>query len=514
MPKVPYTPYPTMTGAEVAAPRVDIPASPALFGAEIGAGEEKLGQGFEQVGQAAAAIQNLKDEVTTNTAVTSNFKKVDMMNGTFEQLPGDQQQAGLPAHIDAMTKTVADDSANMSVNQKLMFQRQTLWNLRAQIARAQTSADTSYHAFARDNIVGDINNTVDHAIRNVDNDALFHLDMQNITEKFTKLSAMDRVPTAMMQYNLRKTFDNIAGKMVNAIALGPKEDVNRAQAVLNTLKPQMSAAATEQAQAKIDDKRNDIEAKHWSRDKAQTVAPLIGGSNTTGVVVQPGSQPTEPVTPIPPAQPSATPKPEIRSEIDPATDALNRGDYLAFATETYRPHAPKIQLASLPGVMQNLPARGGPEVASAIADASQRYNLDPNTMNAIASIESSNNPGSNRNRATQYKGLFQIGKEEWKRYGEGDIYNPRDNAMAAARMLKDHQSWFRERYGRNPSDGELYMMHQQGRGFFSRGATTNIAGNRFPGMRGPQSRQSFQQGWANELARRKMLLSGPETVGA
>lgn len=509
MPRVPYTPYPTMTGAEVAAPRVDIPTSPAMFGATIGAGEEALGRGLGQVGEAAANIQNLHDEVTTNQAVTANFKKVDMMNGKFEQLPGDQQQAQLSDHIDNMRKTVDDDSAGMTLNQKLMFDRQTLWNLRAQIARAQTSADTTYHAFARDSLSAGIDNDVDHAIRNIDNDALFHLDMQAISEKYAKLSTMDRVPVERMQANLRKTFDNVAGKMVKAIALGPKEDVNRAQMILNELTPQMSAAAVQQWQAIITDKSNDIDAHHWSLDKARSVAPLIGGT-TGSVVVEPGTQPTEPVVPIPGAQPTAVPKPEIRSDIDPATDALNRGDYLAFATETYRPHAPRVQLAALPREMQGLPARGTAEVTSAIQEASTAYGLDAGTMSAIASIESSNNPNSNRRAATQYKGLFQIGKDEWRRYGEGDIYNPRDNAMAAARMLADHQQWFRERYGRNPSDAELYMMHQQGRGFYSRGVMANIGGNRYPGMRGPQSQASFQAGWANEIARRKMLLATAE----
>ena len=513
MPRIPYTRYPDLGPQQVPGPRIDIPPASniAAFGGNIGAAEERLGAGIADVGTAAANIQNLKDEVTTNQAVTQNFKTIDVMNGQFQQLPGDQQQAGLDAHIDAMRNQVQSDSANMTVNQKLMFDRQTLWNLRAQISRAVSSADQSYHAFARDSIVGGINNDVDHAIRNIDNDALFHLDMQAISEKYSRLATMDRVPVQMMQYNLRKTFDAVAGKMVRAIALGPREDVGRAQSVLDTLSGQMSAPVTQQLQAIIDDKKNDIEAKHWSRDTSNRVAPFIGGSNTTGVVVQPGTAPTEPVVPIPSVEPSPGPKPEIRSEIDPAQDALNRGDYLAFATETYRPHAPPVQLASLPRAM---PERGSVEVNGAIDNASRQYGLDPNTMRAIASIESDNNPGSNRRRATQYKGLFQIGKDEWRRYGEGDIYNATDNAMAAARMLADHKTWFQQQYGRAPTDTELYMMHQQGRGFFTRGAMTNIRGNPYPGMRGPQSHGSFQAGWGQELARRKMLLAGPEFAGA
>jgi hypothetical protein len=464
---------------------------------------------MEQFGASMAQIQNLRDEVNVNQAVTSNFKKIDLMNGEFERLPGDQQDATLPQHIDSMRRAVDTDSAGMTVNQKLMFDRQTLWNLRAQMARAVSSANSSYHVFARDQLVGGVNNDIDHAIGNFENDAIVHLDLQHAMEKYAKIATMDHVPVEQMQYNTKQTMDRIAGRMIRSVINGPKQDTAWAERFLNTFGGQMTNAGRFQLKQIIDDKKNDLDAHRISRETAGEVEPLIGGSNTTGVVVPPA---TPPVEPLPPAAPTQA-KPDIRSEISPAQDALNRGDYLAFATETYRPHAPQVQLAALPREMRELPARGGVEVTSAIDEAAQRYNLDPNTMRAIASIESSNNPGSNRARATQYKGLFQLGKDEWRRYGEGDIYNARDNATAAARLMADHQTWFRERYGRNPTDAELYMMHQQGRGFYSRGAMTNISGNRYPGMRGPQSRTSFQQGWANELARRKMLLAGPEMAG-
>ena len=46
------------------------------------------------------------------------------------------------------------------------------------------------------------------------------------------------------------------------------------------------------------------------------------------------------------------------------------------------------------------------------------------------------------------------------------------------------------------------MMHQQGRGFYSRGSMTNIGGNPYPGMRGPQTHESFEAGWGREIERR------------
>jgi hypothetical protein len=156
-------------------------------------------------------------------------------------------------------------------------------------------------------------------------------------------------------------------------------------------------------------------------------------------------------------------------------------------------------------------------VGDAIDAAAARHGLDPATLKGIASIESSWNPDSNRNKATQYKGLFQMGTDEWRQYGgKGDVYNAADNADAAARMLSDHSRWFQDNYGRSPNPGELYMMHQQGRGHFTQGALTNVAGNPYPGMQGPQTPESFRQGWAAELDRRMAPFggAGPSTAVA
>ncbi len=43
-----------------------------------------------------------------------------------------------------------------------------------------------------------------------------------------------------------------------------------------------------------------------------------------------------------------------------------------------------------------------------------------------------------------YRGLFQMGKKEWRRYGEGgDVFDPWDNAEGALRLYEDRrwQPW-------------------------------------------------------------------------
>lgn len=191
--------------------------------------------------------------------------------------------------------------------------------------------------------------------------------------------------------------------------------------------------------------------------------------------------------------------------------------------------APSVRVASLttpsqpfqysgepaPPADQTMPAQMRPTggtVGSAIDSAAKQYGLNPVTLRGIASIESSWNPDSNRNRPTQYKGLFQIGSNEWRQYGQGNIYNAQDNANAAAKMLADHAAWFGQKYGREPTPGELYMMHLQGRGFYQNGTMTNVVGNPYPGMRGPQTPQSFEAGWSAELARRMKNYGGADSV--
>jgi len=171
---------------------------------------------------------------------------------------------------------------------------------------------------------------------------------------------------------------------------------------------------------------------------------------------------------------------------------------------------PSAQSSGKPSGKSYAPSQGGSpftqgssETDKAIQDASRAHDLDPNTMRAIASIESSMNPSSNANRSTQYKGLYQIGRNEWQRFGQGNIYSAQDNAMGAARMFDANRAQFKQRFGRNPTDTELYMMHQQGLGFYTRGAMTNIGGNPYPGMHGAQTHESFEAGWGREVARRK-----------
>ncbi len=73
---------------------------------------------------------------------------------------------------------------------------------------------------------------------------------------------------------------------------------------------------------------------------------------------------------------------------------------------------------------------------------------------AYVNIESGGNPNA---RTGSYSGLLQMGPDEIKRYGGSDIEH-------GTQMLADRAAEFEAKHGRQPSGGELYMVHQQGAG--------------------------------------------------
>ena len=136
--------------------------------------------------------------------------------------------------------------------------------------------------------------------------------------------------------------------------------------------------------------------------------------------------------------------------------------------------------------------------------------MDPAHWRAVAQIESSVNPQSNRGNDTQFKGLFQLGHGVWHDHGSGDIYNPMDNAIAAAKYAQANGAIFRGAFGRDPTPIETYIMHQQGPGFYTKGQMSNIAGNPYsPKMNASlETPQSFEEGWRRNMEDKVARMGG------
>ena len=94
-----------------------------------------------------------------------------------------------------------------------------------------------------------------------------------------------------------------------------------------------------------------------------------------------------------------------------------------------------------------------------IREAASLYGLDLAMMMSIAKVESNFDP---RARTGSYKGLFQLSDYEFEKYGDGSIWDARDNARAAAHMFIVQAEKFKWAVGHYPDYAERYIVHQQG----------------------------------------------------
>jgi hypothetical protein len=102
---------------------------------------------------------------------------------------------------------------------------------------------------------------------------------------------------------------------------------------------------------------------------------------------------------------------------------------------------------------------GGLGVNAALDKASAATGVPIGMLRTFAKIESGGNPNATKG---SYSGLFQLSDAEFKKYGGGNILDPVDNAMAAARKIAAESEAFSSKYGREPTAGDLYLIHQQG----------------------------------------------------
>jgi hypothetical protein len=105
-----------------------------------------------------------------------------------------------------------------------------------------------------------------------------------------------------------------------------------------------------------------------------------------------------------------------------------------------------------------------PDIIQIVTQAAQDNGVDPALLLRIANIESGGDPN---NRTGSYRGLFQLGSDEFKQYGSGDIYDPTANANAAAKKIAAESSQFEKTYGRPATATDIYLIHNQGAGGYA-----------------------------------------------
>ncbi len=130
-----------------------------------------------------------------------------------------------------------------------------------------------------------------------------------------------------------------------------------------------------------------------------------------------------------------------------------------YADLVYSETPPQIKPADVvQEQLKNIPLGSPAEEIERISDA---FGMENRYMLAVAKIESDFEPN---NRTGKYLGLYQLSNHEFERYGptKGSIYNPRDNAIAAAAKMQTEEGMFKLGTRHIPSTATMYLIHQQG----------------------------------------------------
>jgi hypothetical protein len=140
------------------------------------------------------------------------------------------------------------------------------------------------------------------------------------------------------------------------------------------------------------------------------------------------------------------------SELNDAKQNLSYLAYYAYSEVPPETKPADTVLDSLKGIPPGTPVEEIRRVAKILG-------LDVTFMKAIAKIESGFDP---KQRTGSYMGLFQLSNREFGKYGAGDIFDPRDNTVAAALKIMTEATLFEMFTHRKPTLNDLYLIHQQG----------------------------------------------------
>ena len=102
------------------------------------------------------------------------------------------------------------------------------------------------------------------------------------------------------------------------------------------------------------------------------------------------------------------------------------------------------------------------QIKQLIIQQAQANGLDPATMLAIADIESKFVAGAKNPSGAE--GVYQFLPKTAAGYGLSNPSDAKSNVSAGMRFTRDNIAYFKKTLGRDPTPGEIYLMHQQGMG--------------------------------------------------
>ena len=116
--------------------------------------------------------------------------------------------------------------------------------------------------------------------------------------------------------------------------------------------------------------------------------------------------------------------------------------------------------SSLPFFARAQGALPSEKLRGLISDVATRNDIDPGYLTKLVSIESRGDPNA-RNKSGA-AGLLQFMPKTAEAYGLADPFDPIASLNAGARLTLDYKASLAQALGRAPTNGELYLGHQQG----------------------------------------------------
>lgn len=188
------------------------------------------------------------------------------------------------------------------------------------------------------------------------------------------------------------------------------------------------------------------------------VPGMSGGAPSSGVVGSPSLGNFAPAAALPQAGPPTLAGPggaPLQPGLTPPTAAPSGPAAAAPATPSAVP-VRNVNAVSVPSVGVNVP----PEIAA----AARKNGVSENYLTRTAQIESNFNPNA-YNAQSKAAGPFQFVPSTGAKYLNGSSpFDLAGSADAAARLAVDNKASLTKSLGRDPTDAELYLAHQQGAG--------------------------------------------------
>ena len=348
----------------------EIPTNPREFGAQVGAGEERLGAGVTDAGK-------LYGEIAADDQANHVLGGFDDLNAKFRALQGKDRMDQYPALRQQMQGLLDGARNNLSTAEQVVsFNRQT----RELYSRAQREAG----------------------------------DLYDQAQKTWGIGVNEHAANLSLNGIARGAADNDAGAVANHT-----EDLINAR---------MKSAQLQFGNQLTPDMRQDIVRGARADATKTSVESLIT---------------TDPV--------------RAQQILDAGRDNLLGNDYEALSQ---RLKQPLIDHQAQQLVFGSTRPAGNPTIStSQVTQIAQANGVDPALANATAAIES----GHGANVGTRGD-IYQMGPNERATVGGGPAPagTPDQQAQQGVQFLAEKRKELQLALGRDPSNDEIYLAHQQG----------------------------------------------------